>query len=132
MACSKVNFTLLLLTSSLSTVCPNKRHILLYHHNVKATLRSFTPVFVNLWVVTQTCFLILSGSLNISRTCLLLHARDRIVSIVTCYRLDCLGFEPRWRRGFPDTSRPARTPIQHPVQWVPGLFPRGKVTSAWR
>jgi len=35
--------------------------------------------------------------------------------------------ESHWKR---DRDWPPR-PVQLPVQWVPGLFPRGKVAGAW-
>ena len=37
-----------------------------------------------------------------------------------------------WGRDFPSLSRPALGPIQLPIEWVPGLFPRGKAAWAWR
>jgi hypothetical protein len=40
------------------------------------------------------------------------------------------GIEYRWGRKFPQSSRPVLGLTQPPVQWVPSLFPGGKVTGA--
>ena len=40
------------------------------------------------------------------------------------YGLGSQGIESRWRRDFPNPSRPALGPTQPPIQWA--LFPRGK------
>ena len=47
--------------------------------------------------------------------------RDSLVVITTRYGLDGPGFEARWGRDFPHSSRPALGPTQPPIQWVPGL-----------
>ena len=47
--------------------------------------------------------------------------RDSSVGIATRYGLDGPGIESRWRRDFPNLSRPALGPTHPPVQWVPGL-----------
>jgi hypothetical protein len=52
--------------------------------------------------------------------------RDSSAGIAGCYGLDGPEIESRWERDFPDPSRPVLGPIQHPLQWVPRVFPGGK------
>jgi len=44
-----------------------------------------------------------------------------IVGIATAYGLDGPGIKLQWGQDFPYQSRPALSPTQPPVQWVPGL-----------
>ena len=67
-------------------------------------------------------------------TCILCVAvgRDCAVGIATRYGVDGPGIESRWGRDFAHPSRPDLGPTQHPIQWVPGLFPGGKAAEALR
>jgi hypothetical protein len=57
---------------------------------------------------------------------------DSSVGIALRYGLDGPGIESTWGRDFQHPSRPTVRPTHPPVQWVPGLFPGGKATGAWR
>ena len=52
--------------------------------------------------------------------------RDNSADISTRYGLDTPGIESRLGRVYPHPSRPALGPIQRPIHWLPGHFPRGK------
>jgi len=52
--------------------------------------------------------------------------------LVMRYVLDGPEIESRWRRDFPNLSKPALVPTQPPVQWLLGLLLGGKATGAWR
>lgn len=41
------------------------------------------------------------------------------------------GLNPGGGQNFPDPSRLAPRPTQHPVRWVPGLLPRRKAAGVW-
>jgi hypothetical protein len=56
--------------------------------------------------------------------------RDSSVGITTRYVLDGLGIEFRRGRDFLHTSRPTLGTTQPATQWVPSLFPGGKVPTA--
>jgi hypothetical protein len=56
--------------------------------------------------------------------------RDRSVGIATRCGLDGPGIESRWGRDFPHPSLPALGPTQPLIQWVLGLFSRGKAAGA--
>jgi hypothetical protein len=54
---------------------------------------------------------------------------NRIVGIATCCGLGSPGIESWWGKDFVFLSRPALGPTLLPVQWVSGLFPRGKAAG---
>jgi len=58
-------------------------------------------------------------------------ARDSSVGIATCYRLDGPGIESRWRAKFSATVQNGSEAHPVPIQWVSGVFPRGKAVGAW-
>jgi hypothetical protein len=50
-----------------------------------------------------------------------------VVRKMACYRLDGPQIESRWWQDFSHLSTLAQGPPPHPpVEWVLGLFPRGK------
>jgi hypothetical protein len=54
--------------------------------------------------------------------------RDSLVSISSGYGWTV---ESLCGRNFPHPSIPALVPTQHPLQWVPVLFPEGKAAETW-
>jgi len=58
--------------------------------------------------------------------------QDSVFGIETRYELDGPGIESRQGRNLPQPSRLALGPVLPPVQWVPGLFSKGKEAGAWR
>ena len=58
--------------------------------------------------------------------------RDSSVGIATRYGLDGPGIESRWGRDFRHLSRQVLWPMQPPIEWILGLFPRGKAAGVWR
>jgi hypothetical protein len=56
--------------------------------------------------------------------------RDSSVIIATCYGMDGLGIEYQWGVRYSAPVQNGST--QHPIKWVPGLFPRDKKGGAWR
>ena len=48
--------------------------------------------------------------------------RGNIAGKVTGYELDGPGFEFRWWRDFPHTSRQALLPLKTPIEWAPVRF----------
>ena len=56
--------------------------------------------------------------------------RDSAVGIAIRYGLDGPGIEFRWGKDISHPSRPVIGLTQPRVQWIPGLFPRGKAGVA--
>jgi hypothetical protein len=81
-------------------------------------------------LATSQCNSTLSRCYLISVGLILSHrSRDTIVGIATSYGLDNRGRSSSPGRVknflFSKSSRPALRSTQPPIQWVPGLFPRG-------
>jgi hypothetical protein len=55
--------------------------------------------------------------------------RDSAVGITTCYGRDGAWIESRGRWDFPHPSRLSLVSTHPPVEWVLGLFPRGKTAG---
>jgi hypothetical protein len=55
--------------------------------------------------------------------------RGSVGGVARRYGLDCQGIECWLGRDFPHQSSPALGHFQRPVQWVQGLFPRGKAAE---
>jgi hypothetical protein len=54
--------------------------------------------------------------------------RDSVVSVAPGYGLDGPGIESLWGLDIPHFSR---LPTQCLIEWVLGLFPRGKAAGTW-
>jgi hypothetical protein len=89
---------------------------------VKKELNTITPISV---YYTQ-----LNTSLCMCWYCYVV-GQDSSVDIANRYGLDGPRIEVRQGRDFPHQSRTALGSTQSGVQWVPGLFPRGKAARAW-
>ena len=57
---------------------------------------------------------------------LALYCHLTLEIVATRYGLDGPGIKSRWGRDFPHPSRPVLGPTQPLIEWVPGLFARGK------
>jgi hypothetical protein len=58
--------------------------------------------------------------------------RNSAVGTATCCWLEGPAFEPRWGTRFFGCIQASCESHPPPLQWVPDLFPGGKVTGAWR
>jgi hypothetical protein len=94
-------------TTSLRCVTSQKSEDLIYTSRLK-------PEFMK--IIGYVLLLLLLSSSSSS-----LVGRDSSVGIATRYGLDGPGIESRWWRDFPHPSRPALSPTEPPVQWVPSL-----------
>ena len=54
-----------------------------------------------------------------------------VFTLMTRHGLDGLGIGSWWEQDFLHMSVLVLGPVQLPVQWVLGFFPRGKVAGAW-
>ena len=59
-----------------------------------------------------------------------LDGRQCLVGMAAHKELDCPGFETRWGRDLPDTSRLAFRPTHSSLQWIAFLIPSAKSAKA--
>lgn len=98
--------------TDLATLCGNTRH------------KSATNQHAESHILIISCELC---EVDNCRLELLLQAEAFVASVWMYkkqHRSD--GLDTQWGRKFSDPSRPALRPIHSPVQWVTGLFSRGK------
>jgi hypothetical protein len=57
--------------------------------------------------------------------------QDSVDGTAPHYGLDNLGIESWWGQDFPHLTRLVLGPTQPAIQWVLGLFPRGKAAGVW-
>jgi len=60
-----------------------------------------------------------------------MYSQDRKVSTANCYAVEFFGSESWWQQDFLHLPTLALRPTYPFVQWVPGLFPWGKVVGAY-
>jgi len=57
--------------------------------------------------------------------------QDTIVGVAACHRLDGPGIKFQKEQDFLHTSRLPLAPTHPAIQWILGLFSRGKAAGAW-
>jgi hypothetical protein len=85
------------------------------HHTPAALLQGKTPV-----PIKQEVGCAPEPVSTFRRITFATGGRDGAVGTATRYGMDGPGIESRWRRDFPQLSRPALGPTQPPTQWVSG------------
>ena len=97
-------------------------------------LRFYPGVFRRIWRMSKACSQtqVIRAQLILIAALMTYGGPDNSVVIATSYGPEGPGIESQRGRNCPHPSRPALELIHPPMQWVPGLFPEGKVAGAWR